>query len=188
MKTRKLYHISIVMLLILAAFLLALPALAQDSTPEAPVATAEPTAVVPVNVNINTTPANESPTLPEGNVSIPGWAVVTAIVLSIGAGYSLPRIIDAIRRNPQVIREIETRVDTLPEPVTTAAFRAAEVLESAAELLKEATDRIAASSKPSEAFDLKTVPDAALVAEMRGRGYQFTLSGSAQGGLPPEHA
>lgn len=155
------------LLVILMALLMALPALAQDETIEpTAVSTQEPS---PVNVNINTdNGANDD--LPEGNVSIPGWSIIVVIVLGIAGGASLPGIIDRIRGNPAAIAEIESRADTLPQEVTDALVKVAEVVESGARLIKEAADRTPAASKQPVAVILKQIDTADLLAELRTRG------------------
>lgn len=141
---------------------------AQEVTKEAaPAATADPTAAAGVNVNINTQKQDEAPA-PGG---VP-WDVISVIVVSLAGAYTLPRIIDSIRKDPNAIASIETRVEALPEPLVSTGHRAAEILESAARLLIEATDGIKAASKPPEAFDLKTVSEPAFDTEAVRRGYR----------------
>lgn len=108
--------------------------------------------------------------LPEGNVSIPGWSIVVVIVLGIAGGASVPGLIDRIRRDPRAIAEIEQRTSQLPAPVTDAANKFAQGLESFAGLLKEATDKIAAANKPSEAVNLSGVSSTELRTELIKRG------------------
>lgn len=154
------------LLCVLFALLLALPLLAQDET-VTPVATQEASPIAPVNVNINTD-SGRPDTLPEGNISIPGWTVVVSIVLSIAGGAGIALILDRIRQSPAAITEIEGYADNSVSETTANAFvKGAEVVESAARLVKEAFDRIPASDKPSE---ISSVPSDVLRNELVRRG------------------
>lgn len=118
-------------------------------------------------------PANPDPPvtddLPEGNVSIPGWSIVVVIVLGIAGGASIPGLIERVRRDPRAIAEIETRVEALPEPVVSGMHQVGVFLESAAKLLTEASDKMAAANKPPEKPNLSLVTTAELNAELARR-------------------
>jgi hypothetical protein len=150
-------------ILIILILFCVLPVFAQDGTAEPTAgATAEPTAVAGVNVNI------QKDETPPGNVVVSLLGVIVIIIGGVASGLALPRIIDRIRADPNAIRAIEDRANTLPEETTSAIGKVAGVLESVAKLIEETVDRLPAADKPPE---IKLIPDDALIAELEYRGY-----------------
>lgn len=159
-------------LLCLAAFLFVLPvSFAQDEPTDNPIATQEPTAEATQesgDTDAGETGDDESPWS-----QIP-WGIIGIFVTGAAGLWKLPEIIDAVKRDPKAIAEAEERVNALGDSVRAGLHRVAEVVESAAGVLKEASDGIAASNKPPEALDLRIVEQALLEAELNRRGYTVT--------------
>lgn len=188
-----------ILVAILFALLVALTALAQDATSEptqeptaaatqeAPTPQPEATAIV-IDINVDVTDGTgdtestgdttgdtggAGTDLPEGNVSIPGWSIIMAIVMAVGAGVGVAGIIDRVRRDPRAMTEIESRANTVAEPLTQVANKFGEGLEAFAKLLREATDRIPAATKPVETSALYNAETPDLIAELRRRGVEI---------------
>jgi hypothetical protein len=156
-------------LLILAAFLVTVSAFAQDtpapqSTQEAvAIVTQEATATQETGDTGNTTTDTTSPWS-----QVP-WGIIGLFVTGAAGMWKLPDIIRAIKEDKKAIAEAEARGNALPEAFRNGVNRMADVAESFAGVVKEATDGIAAASKPTAVLDLSTVSTEALQAELRKR-------------------
>lgn len=167
MKTNrlKILFVMLVVLLVVSTLYGFVPAFAQDIT-----ATAEATQTTDTGGG----ESGETDSIEDSGIP---WNVVSVIVLALAGAYSIPRIIDSVRRDPKAIAEIESRANTVPDAAATTLVKAAEVVQSGALLIKEAFDRIPAASKPPGEVDLSLVDYNLLVTELNRRGYVVRRTG-----------
>lgn len=153
---------TLLMVLMLSVFWLALPAFAQDGTLEpASVQTAAATA------EPGTGGEPDEPVSPLAQIP---WAIIGIFVTGAAGMWKLPQIIEAIKSDKKAIAEAEARANALPAAFRDGLHKFSEVVEAAAGVIKEASDGVAAANKPPEKVDIKQVPQDVLDAEIRRRG------------------